>query len=267
MGLRSFPGENCDEMILVAGALLADGAGRNPCCRRAAARAKGVAFLGIGMAGGARTGSAGSTSTTSELARTIGVIALEPDPVRGRPLTDRLRRAASGHVAGALARDRGHDSHRGTNDSGAGSLRQAILDSNADSGDVDRISFNILGAGLHTIAPSTALPAMTQPAIIDGTTQPGFAGTPIIELSGANIATTVAGLAVNSPSGGAIKGLVVNRFRGAGITVSGPGITISGNYVGNDDERDSCSRQFRMGSRCSIPRTTSSAVPRPALAT
>ena len=119
-----------------------------------------------------------------------------------------------------------------TNDSGAGSLRQAILDSNADSGDVDRISFNILGAGLHTIAPSTALPAMTQPAIIDGTTQPGFAGTPIIELSGANIATTVAGLAVNSPSGGAIKGLVVNRFRGAGITVSGPGITISGNYVG-----------------------------------
>ena len=76
-----------------------------------------------------------------------------------------------------------------TSDSGPGSLRQAILDSNADAGDVDRISFNIPGTGVRTIAPVTALPAMTQPAIIDGTTQPGFAGTPIIELSGANVPT------------------------------------------------------------------------------
>ena len=50
-----------------------------------------------------------------------------------------------------------------TSDSGPGSLRQAILDSNADAGDVDRISFNIPGTGVRTIAPLTGLPAITQP--------------------------------------------------------------------------------------------------------
>ena len=39
-----------------------------------------------------------------------------------------------------------------TNDSGAGSLRQAILDANASAG-ADLIDFNIPGAGVHTIAP------------------------------------------------------------------------------------------------------------------
>ena len=36
-----------------------------------------------------------------------------------------------------------------TNDSGPGSLRQAIAESNADSGDRDTIVFNIPGAGVH----------------------------------------------------------------------------------------------------------------------
>src|SRR3989442_5833254 len=49
-----------------------------------------------------------------------------------------------------------------TNDSGAGSLRQAILDANANgSGVVDTITFNISGGGVKTIIPSSALPAIT----------------------------------------------------------------------------------------------------------
>ncbi len=130
-----------------------------------------------------------------------------------------------------------------TSDSGPGSLRQAILDSNADAGDLDRISFNIPGTGVRTIAPVTGLPAITQPVVIDGTTQPGFAGTPIIELSGANV-PVVAGLAFNSPAGSSVKGLIVNRFRGAGITVSGPGITISGNYIGTSANGTSAAGNF-----------------------
>ncbi len=59
-----------------------------------------------------------------------------------------------------------------TDDSGPGSLRQAILDANANPG-TDTITFNIPGAGPHTIAPLTALPEITDPVIIDGTTQPG----------------------------------------------------------------------------------------------
>jgi len=61
-----------------------------------------------------------------------------------------------------------------TNDSGPGSLRQAILDANASPG-ADLISFNIPGSGGHTISPQTALPALTDYAgvTLDGYTQPG----------------------------------------------------------------------------------------------
>ena len=59
-----------------------------------------------------------------------------------------------------------------TNDSGPGSLRQAIIDANGNPGN-DSISFNIAGSGVHTIAITTPLPAITQPVLLDGYTQPG----------------------------------------------------------------------------------------------
>src|SRR4051794_39785109 len=48
-------------------------------------------------------------------------------------------------------------------DSGAGTLRQAILDANADS-TADIIDFSLGG---QTISPTTALPAIAQPVTID----------------------------------------------------------------------------------------------------
>ena len=48
-----------------------------------------------------------------------------------------------------------------TNDSGAGSLRQAILDANKTTA-VDTIKFAI-ASGAKTITPKTALPAISQP--------------------------------------------------------------------------------------------------------
>ena len=59
-----------------------------------------------------------------------------------------------------------------TADSGAGSLRQAILDANGNSG-ADTIAFNIVGSGVQTIAPATALPTITEALTINGYTQPG----------------------------------------------------------------------------------------------
>jgi hypothetical protein len=59
-----------------------------------------------------------------------------------------------------------------TSDSGAGSLRQAIDDANANPG-ADTIAFNIPGAGVHTITPLTDLPQITDGVTIDGYTQPG----------------------------------------------------------------------------------------------
>lgn len=71
-----------------------------------------------------------------------------------------------------------------TNDSGAGSLRQAILDSNLTAG-LDTIAFNIGGGGSHVIQPISALPAITDNGEIDGTTQPGYVNAPLIEINGA----------------------------------------------------------------------------------
>jgi hypothetical protein len=59
-----------------------------------------------------------------------------------------------------------------TNNAGAGSLRQAILDTNGNGG-LDTIQFNIAGTGVHTITPVTQLPSITNPVVLDGETQPG----------------------------------------------------------------------------------------------
>jgi HYR domain/Right handed beta helix region len=119
-----------------------------------------------------------------------------------------------------------------TNDSGAGSLRQAILDMNINLG-LDTITFNI-GSGPQAIAPTSELPAITDPAIIDGTSQPGFAGAPIIELNGAGAGAGVSGLTITA-SGATVRALVINRFNKNGILIQGGGATgniIAGNYIG-----------------------------------
>ena len=119
-----------------------------------------------------------------------------------------------------------------TLDSGAGSLRQAILDANANPG-MDFIEFEI-GTGVQTIAPTSALPFITDPVVIDGTTQPGFAGRPIIELAG-HLDPSGSGLQIRNTAGNSVvRGLVVNRFRGVGIGVTADNVRIEGNYVGTD---------------------------------
>ncbi len=118
-----------------------------------------------------------------------------------------------------------------TNDDGAGSLREAIQISNADTNDLDRITFNIPGPGPHTIIPLTPLPFITAPTVIDGTSEPDFAGTPIIELNGNGLAG--AGLTITG-GGSTVRGLVINRFGGMGIQLQGGNSLIAGNYIGVD---------------------------------
>jgi uncharacterized repeat protein (TIGR01451 family) len=122
-----------------------------------------------------------------------------------------------------------------TNDSGAGSLRQAIIDSNATPTVVDTITFNIPGAGVQTITPTIALPAILSPAVIDATTQPGYAGAPLIELNGQAIeALGTNGLNVTGGNT-TIRGLVINRFTGNAITIGvGGGNVIEANYLGTN---------------------------------
>jgi hypothetical protein len=59
-----------------------------------------------------------------------------------------------------------------TSDSGAGSLRQAMTDANATCGS-NVIEFAIPGAGPHTIALSSSLPAISCSLAVNGYSQPG----------------------------------------------------------------------------------------------
>ena len=120
--------------------------------------------------------------------------------------------------------------------SGGGcTLRAAIQQANSSPG-LDIIAFAIesgpqtIGIGLPT--GGTALPTITEPVVIDGTTQPGFAGRPIVELNGYD---NLPGLWV-SAGNSTIRGLVINRTSGGDallITSSGGNI-IEGNYFGVD---------------------------------
>lgn len=120
------------------------------------------------------------------------------------------------------------------NDSGVGSLRQAILDANANAG-TDTIVFNI-GTGFQTIKPLTPLPVITDPVILDGTTQPGYATTPIIIIDGLNTVGTFSyGLRITAGNS-TVKGLVINNFRnGSAISLANSGGNIiQGNFIGTD---------------------------------
>jgi hypothetical protein len=129
-----------------------------------------------------------------------------------------------------------------TNDTGAGSLRQAILDANANAG-LDTIAFNISGSGVRTISPASALPTITDPTIIDGYTQPGASPNTqqqgnnavlLIEIDGFGAGNTTSGLTITG-GGSTIKGLVINRFRSDGLVFStNGGNVVQGNFIGTD---------------------------------
>ena len=120
-----------------------------------------------------------------------------------------------------------------TNDSGAGSLRQAITDANAFAG-TDSIVFDIPGSGVQTILLASGLPQITGAVVIDGTTQPGFSGTPLIELNGSGAPTGTTALVI-SAGGCTLQGFVINRFLGTAIRLdTAGGNTIQGNYIGTD---------------------------------
>jgi hypothetical protein len=119
-----------------------------------------------------------------------------------------------------------------TADSGAGSLRQAILNANASAG-TNSIVFQISGTPPFTITPLSALPSVGNPTIIDGTTQSGFTNAPVIELNGASAGSSSVGLQLLS-SFNTVRGLAINRFLSQGIVLSGSSNVIQGNYVGTD---------------------------------
>lgn len=99
-----------------------------------------------------------------------------------------------------------------TNASGPGSLFQAIDSANTNPGP-DLIHFNIAPAGPKRIAVGI-LQNVLDPVVIDATTQPGYAGQPIIELCGENTVST--GFLIIG-HGNTIRGFAMNGFQSTAV--------------------------------------------------
>ncbi|MDQ2786607.1 MAG: right-handed parallel beta-helix repeat-containing protein [Chloroflexota bacterium] len=96
-----------------------------------------------------------------------------------------------------------------TSDSGVGSLRDAIIHANANPGAT--IAFAIPNAGVQTITLAAALPNIAANVTIDGTTQLGYSGAPLIAIDGA---TSVTDLTIASGVEARLRGLSITRGQG-----------------------------------------------------
>jgi titin len=124
------------------------------------------------------------------------------------------------------------------NDSGAGSLRQAMLDASRHAG-ADVIQFAVGSGGAKTISPRSPLPDLGDGTVLDATTQPGFAGKPLISLSGSGAGASTDGLRITRGGGVVVRGLAIKNFGGSGILIAGSGGNrIAANYVGTDGSYD-----------------------------
>lgn len=118
-------------------------------------------------------------------------------------------------------------------DSGAGSLREAIQLAELTPG-YNQIVFNIPGPNPHNIALNTLLPTMEEAVSIDASTQPGYAGAPVIAIDGTAIAGGGSGFRLRG-GGSTVRGLAIGGFGDYGIWLDNLGSDeVYGNYIGFD---------------------------------
>jgi hypothetical protein len=126
-----------------------------------------------------------------------------------------------------------------TDDSGTGSLRQAIHDANRNAGRDDIVfAIGTDPAATQVIAPATDLPAITRRVRIDGYTQPG--ADPAVDDTPAQLRIVIDAAGTNRglelvANSSTIRGLVVQSPNfGEGVSVEGNDNLIEGNYIGTD---------------------------------
>ncbi len=186
-----------------------------------------------------------------QFAASTGTVTLGANPFPSHELAQTPTSVVLQPIGGPLVVTTTLDPGDGTCDlAGTGdgcTLREAINAANGVAGP-DLIVFNIPGPGPHTIAPLTSLPPITDEVIIDGYTQTGAVPGSMsaldggidsvlaIELSGASAPGD--GLFFSLPAGstGAVIGLAINRFSGAGVRIdsaSSGNVGIYGNFIGS----------------------------------
>jgi uncharacterized repeat protein (TIGR01451 family) len=143
-----------------------------------------------------------------------------------------------------------------TLDSGAGSLRQAIIDANFQPG-IDTISFAIPAVGLQTISPATNLPNITEAVIIDGYSQAGSSANSLalgdnavltIEVNGTNISNGTGLNFLAGVNGGEVKGLLMTKWNNAILLDGAKNMNIDGNFFGTNAAGTSATASTKNGS-------------------
>ncbi|HMY72777.1 MAG TPA: CSLREA domain-containing protein, partial [Blastocatellia bacterium] len=94
-------------------------------------------------------------------------------------------------------------------------VRGTVNECSASASGPYTITFNIPGTGTPTINVGNALPAIIEPVTIDG-------GAARVELNGGNLGANRPGLNITAGNS-TVRALVINRFSGAGIQISGQG--------------------------------------------
>lgn len=112
-----------------------------------------------------------------------------------------------------------------------GSLPWAIAQSNATQG-TNNINFDIPGVGGQVIN-LTAIQYITNPVVINATTQPGYNGTPLISVQG-NSGTSVLFFLTTGSSGSTIEGFDMYDYTGQAVNIiaGSNGNLVQNNYMG-----------------------------------
>ena len=147
------------------------------------------------------------------------------------------------------------------NNTGQGSLRQLITNANTLGGDASlvqagrpagienalfmisngtaaaglRAANNYFSGGVAMITPTSALPTISAPLVLNAQAQPGWTSNPIVRLDGVSAGADVDGLSFGAASGASIvRGMMITRFTHDGLRVeSGAnGVVIAGNWIG-----------------------------------
>jgi parallel beta-helix repeat protein len=201
--------------------------------------AGGVAVLGA--AGACYGGQASVTSdnaTTLAGAEHVTRVAVAPSNVNG---------VNFGFSFNNVVNTRDGDDDGGNNRSIQGSLRQFMQNSNAISATLSSVftiptsdpGYDGTGNGEFTIQPTSALPIIDDPVVLDATTQTANIGDtnpagPEVELDGSDPGSGNEGFLLQGAGSSTIRGFVINRFKEDGIEIESDGNTIEGNFIGTD---------------------------------
>ena len=127
-----------------------------------------------------------------------------------------------------------------TNSGNQCTLRAAIQEAN-DTPGADTINFNITSTS-KVIAPNSPLPPITGPVTINGYSQANTSvNTQVtgnnavlkVVLDGVNAGVDASGLEIQGGSS-VIQGLIIQRFDGTGLAVSGDRVVVKGNFIGTN---------------------------------